>query len=45
MAHTYFNICDECKAHLDPGEICDCATRKHHEESKHVRTEDKKDGV
>ena len=22
---TYFEICPECGAHLDPGERCDCA--------------------
>ena len=22
--HTYFYICEECGAHLDPGEKCDC---------------------
>ena len=21
---AYFNVCDNCGAHLDPGEVCDC---------------------
>ena len=24
----YFTICPRCGAHLDPGERCDCETRK-----------------
>lgn len=24
----YFTICPRCGAHLDPGEHCDCETRK-----------------
>lgn len=25
---AYFNTCDECGAHLDPGETCDCMTKR-----------------
>ena len=21
---SYYRICEECGAHLDPGEVCDC---------------------
>lgn len=21
---AYFNVCENCGAHLDPGEVCDC---------------------
>ena len=24
MANTYFTVCPYCKAHLDPGDRCDC---------------------
>ena len=24
MRTTYFTVCPYCKAHLDPGERCDC---------------------
>ena len=24
MRKTYYNICQNCGAHLDPGEVCDC---------------------
>lgn len=25
---AYFNVCDKCGAHLDPGEICDCNSKR-----------------
>ena len=25
---AYYNICDNCGAHLDPGEKCDCVDQK-----------------
>lgn len=24
----YYNVCEICGAHLDPGEVCDCTERK-----------------
>lgn len=25
---AYFNVCDKCGAHLDPGEVCDCLSKR-----------------
>lgn len=25
---AYFNVCDRCGAHLDPGEVCDCTSKR-----------------
>ncbi|MBQ8043617.1 MAG: hypothetical protein IJ272_05650 [Clostridia bacterium] len=25
---AYFNVCDKCGAHLDPGEVCDCNSKR-----------------
>ena len=25
---AYFNVCNNCGAHLDPGEMCDCLTKR-----------------
>lgn len=29
---AYFNICDNCGSHLDPGEKCDCINNKKKQE-------------
>ena len=28
---AYYNICPECGAYLDPGEVCDCRRQKEKE--------------
>jgi len=33
----YYNTCELCGAHLDPGEDCDCAERKQENQNRILR--------
>ena len=38
---SYYTTCDICKAHLDPGEHCDCQKENDKEEKKEQYCDDK----
>lgn len=41
---TYYKVCPNCGANLDPGEKCDCDCGALHSDNKKIKKGEKKDG-